>query len=153
MILRAKSLGLGEIEAFPFLDPPSPRAIADGYALLHELGAVDEKRELTGDRTGAGAAAARPARGAHAGRGARRRLPRAGPVIAAALSVQDPRERPLERAAAADEKHARFADESSDFLAYLKLWKVFEGKLEEDLPREFPLDSRACANGATSTSS
>src|SRR5207247_816879 len=48
VILRAKSLGLGEVEAFPFLDPPSPRAIADGYALLAELGAVDEKQDLTG---------------------------------------------------------------------------------------------------------
>src|SRR4029453_13375080 len=58
-------------------------------------------------------------------------------VIAAALSVQDPRERPLERAAAADEKHARFADESSDFLAYLKLWKVFDGKMEKTCRESF----------------
>ncbi|MGQ0547870.1 MAG: ATP-dependent RNA helicase HrpA [Betaproteobacteria bacterium] len=124
VILRAKSLGLGEVESFPFLDPPSPRAIADGYALLQELGAVDEARNLTGighelarlpldPRLARMLVAAREERCLAQVR-----------VIAAALSVQDPRERPLERASAADERHARFADERSDFLALLKLWKL-----------------------------
>src|SRR5207237_10102787 len=58
-------------------------------------------------------------------------------IIAAALSVQDPRERPLERTAAADERHAKFADERSDFLAFLKLWKVFDGKLEKACRENF----------------
>ncbi|HXM82290.1 MAG TPA: ATP-dependent RNA helicase HrpA [Burkholderiales bacterium] len=131
VILRAKSLGLGEVEAFPFLDPPAPRAIADGYALLAELGAVDERNELTDiggelarlpldPRVGRMLVAARA-------EGCLEQLL----VIAAALSVQDPRQRPLEHAAAADERHARFADERSDFLAYLKLWKVFDAKLEK----------------------
>ena len=72
-------------------------------------------------------------------------------VIAAALSVQDPRERPLEQAAAADERHARFADERSDFLAFLKLWKLLgRAELAAAMPRQFPLATRACANGATS---
>jgi len=137
VILRAKSLGIGEIETFPFLDPPSPRAIADGYALLHELGAVDEEKSLT--EIGAELARLpldpRVARMLVAARaeGCLEQVL----VIAAALSVQDPRERPLERAAAADEKHARFADESSDFLAYLKLWKVFEGKMEKTCRENF----------------
>src|SRR5216684_497048 len=137
VILRAKSLGLGEVADFPFLDPPIPRAIADGYALLAELGAVDERNELT----------------AIGGELARLPLdPRVGRmlvaaraegcleqvlIIAAALSVQDPRERPHERAAAADERHAKFADERSDFLAFLKLWKVFDGKLEKTCRENF----------------
>jgi len=124
VILRAKSLGLGEVEAFPFVDPPSPRAIVDGYELLTELGAVDEQRNLTGvghelaklplDPRVARMLVAARAEGCLA------QLR----IIAAALSVQDPRERPMERAAAADERHARFADEQSDFLSLLKLWKL-----------------------------
>jgi ATP-dependent helicase HrpA len=126
VILRAKSLELGEVEAFPFVDPPSPRAIADGYDLLIELGAVDEKRELT--EIGAELARLpldpRVARMLVAAR--EERCLAQVRIIAAALSVQDPRERPLERAAAADERHARFADEQSDFLAFLKLWKLHD---------------------------
>ncbi len=124
VILRAKSLGLGEVETFPFLDPPSPRAIADGYDLLGELGGVDEKKDLT--QIGAELAKLpldpRVARMLVAAReeGCLAQVR----IIAAALSVQDPRERPLERAAAADERHARFADEQSDFLSLLKLWKL-----------------------------
>jgi ATP-dependent helicase HrpA len=124
VILRAKSLGLGEVETFPFLDPPSPRAIADGYELLGELGAVDENKDLT--QTGAELAKLpldpRVARMLVAAReeGCLAQVR----IVAAALSVQDPRERPLERAAAADERHARFADEQSDFLSLLKLWKL-----------------------------
>jgi ATP-dependent helicase HrpA len=137
VILRAKSLGIGEIETFPFLDPPSPRAITDGYDLLHELNAIGEKRELTGvgrelARLPLDPRVARMLVAARA-EGCLEQVM----VIAAALSVQDPRERPLERAAAADEKHARFADESSDFLSYLKLWKVFEGKLEKTCRENF----------------
>ncbi len=125
VILRALSLNLGKVEEFPFLDPPSPRAIADGYALLHELGAVDEENTLTDTgrelarlpldpRVGRMLVAARE-------EGCLEQML----VIAAALSVQDPRDRPLDKAAAADERHAKFADQRSDFLAYLKLWKAF----------------------------
>ena len=125
VILRALSLNLGKVEDFPFLDPPSPRAIADGYALLNELGAVDEENALTDTgrelarlpldpRVGRMLVAAR-------GEGCLEQML----VIAAALSVQDARDRPQEKAAAADERHAKFADERSDFLAYLKLWKEF----------------------------
>src|SRR5256712_2998731 len=137
VILRAKSLGLGNVEEFPFLDPPAPRAIADGYALLTELGAVDERNELTqlggelarlplDPRVGRMLVAARA-------EGCLEQLL----VIAAALSVQDPRERPLERATAADERHAKFADERSDFLAFLKLRKLFDGKLEKACRENF----------------
>jgi ATP-dependent helicase HrpA len=126
VILRAKSLGLGEVEAFPFVDPPSPRAIADGYALLAELGAVDENQQLTkiGSELARLPLDPRVARMLVAAReeGCLREVR----IIAAALSVQDPRERPMERAAAADERHARFADEQSDFLSFLKLWKLHD---------------------------
>jgi ATP-dependent helicase HrpA len=137
VILRAKSLGIGDIETFPFLDPPSPRAIADGYGLLNELGAVDEEKELTevGKELARLPLDPRVARMLVAARteGCLEQLL----VIAAALSVQDPRERPLERAATADERHARFADESSDFLSYLKLWKLFEGRMEKSCRENF----------------
>jgi ATP-dependent helicase HrpA len=126
VILRAKSIGLGEVETFPFLDPPSPRAIADGYDLLAELGAVDDERKLTpiGNELARLPLDPRVARMLVAAR-AERCLAQVH-IIAAALSVQDPRERPLARAAIADERHARFADEQSDFLAFLKLWKLQE---------------------------
>jgi ATP-dependent helicase HrpA len=137
VILRAKSLGLGNVEEFPFLDPASPRAIADGYALLAELGAVDDANELTSlgrelARLPLDPRVARMLVAARAEGCLEQVL-----VIAAGLSVQDPRARPLERAAAADERHAQFAHERSDFLSYLKLWNLFEGKLEKACRENF----------------
>ena len=131
VILRAKSLGLDDVETFPFLDPPGPRAIADGYALLSELNAVTEDRRLTeiGRELARLPVDPRVARMLVAAR--EERCLAQVRVIAAALSVQDPRQRPLEKAGAADERHARFADERSDFLSFLKLWELFEGKLEK----------------------
>jgi ATP-dependent helicase HrpA len=126
VILRAKGLGLDDIENFPFLDPPNPRAVADGYGLLQELNAVDEGKSLTqvGRELSKLPLDPRVARMLVAARdeGCLDQVL----IIAAALSVQDPRERPLERSAAADERHAGFADERSDFLAFLKLWKLQE---------------------------
>src|SRR5258706_237636 len=120
VILRAKSLGLAAVEEFPFLDAPAPRAIADGYALPDELGAIDEAKALTdiGRELARLPLDPRVARMLVAARteGCLAQVL----VIAAALSVQDPRERPMERAAAADERHARFADERSDFLGFRK---------------------------------
>ena len=132
VILRMKSLGLGAIEDFPFIDPPAPRAIQDGYALLAELGAVDEANELTD--TGRQLAKlpvdpriARMVLAARSENALREVL-----VIAAALSVQDPRERPAERAGAADEAQKRFDDEKSDFMSWLKVWKFFEEALRHE---------------------
>ncbi len=127
VILRALGLNLGKVEDFPFLDPPSARAVTDGYDLLAELGAVDDARQLT--ETGRELARLpldpRVARMLVAAReeGCLEQML----VIAAALSLQDPRERPHEKAAAADERHAKFADERSDFLSCLKLWKAYGG--------------------------
>jgi ATP-dependent helicase HrpA len=137
VILRAKSLGLAAVEEFPFLDAPAPRAIADGYALLDELGAIDDAKALTdiGSELARLPLDPRVARMLVAARteGCLAQVL----VIAAALSVQDPRERPMERAAAADERHARFADERSDFVGFLKLWRLFEGKLEKSCRENF----------------
>ena len=130
VILRMKSLGLSAIEDFPFIDPPIPRAIQDGYALLAELGAVDEGNELT--ETGKQLAKlpvdpriARMVLAARSENALREVL-----VIASALSVQDPRERPADRAGSADEAQKKFDDEKSDFLSWLKLWKFFEEGLQ-----------------------
>ncbi|HJW27114.1 MAG TPA: ATP-dependent RNA helicase HrpA [Rhodocyclaceae bacterium] len=130
VILRMKSLRLTEVESFPFIEPPPPKAIADGYALLQELGALDDDNQLT--QVGQGLARLpldpRIARIIVAGRdeGCLREVL----VIAAALSVQDPRERPQERQQAADERHKKFADEKSEFLSWLKLWDWYRHEHE-----------------------
>ncbi|MBE0619773.1 MAG: ATP-dependent RNA helicase HrpA [Burkholderiales bacterium] len=129
VILRMKSLHLGEVEDFPFLDPPLPKAISDGYGLLAELGAVDEANALTEvgrqlARLPLDPCIARMILAAKTEGSLAEVL-----IIAAALSLQDPRERPMERAGAADTAQAKFDDEKSDFLAYLKLWKFYQEAL------------------------
>jgi ATP-dependent helicase HrpA len=150
-ILRMSALELGEIADFPFIEPPTPRMIADGYQLLAELGAISEKdaSHSKGEEP-----IALPASGGKLEEGGLHQLTPLGHelaklpldpkiarlllagrqyhclteilIIASALSVQDPRERPLDRQEAADAAHKRFADERSDFLAYLKLWAWHE---------------------------
>ncbi|MFN0162964.1 MAG: ATP-dependent RNA helicase HrpA [Burkholderiales bacterium] len=131
VILRMKSLKLGEIESFPFLEAPPGRAIADGVQLLQELGALDEAGALTTT----GRELAQLPLDPRVGRmilGARDTGALAEVlVIAAALSVQDPRDRPLERQEAADQAHARFRDEKSDFLGMAKLWQFFDEARDE----------------------
>ncbi|WP_226418530.1 ATP-dependent RNA helicase HrpA [Dechloromonas denitrificans] len=130
VILRMKSLRLTDVESFPFIEPPPPKAIADGYALLQELGALDEENVLTpigqslaklplDPRIGRMLVAARDL-------GCLKEVM----VIAAGLSAQDPRERPQERQQAADEKHKLFADEKSEFLSWWKLWNWFQNAVE-----------------------
>ncbi|HEX5612626.1 MAG TPA: ATP-dependent RNA helicase HrpA [Burkholderiales bacterium] len=125
VILRALTLDLGKVEEFPFVDPPAPRAIADGYGLLAELGAVDDDHALTqiGRELAQLPLDPRVSRMLVAAR--EERCLEQMLVIAAALSIQDPRERPMDMAAAADARHAAFDDERSDFVAYWKLWKAF----------------------------
>ncbi|WP_175920295.1 ATP-dependent RNA helicase HrpA [Burkholderia pyrrocinia] len=126
VILRMKSLHLTAIESFPFLEPPPGRAIADGYQLLNELGAVDDDNALTplgrelarlplDPRVGRMILAARDQQSL-----------REVLIIASALSVQDPRDRPIEAQEQADQAHRRFADERSEFLQWLKIWAWFE---------------------------
>jgi ATP-dependent helicase HrpA len=125
VILQMATQGLGDIEAFPFIDAPDPRYIRDGYKLLQELGAVDSGRAVTSlgrrlARLPVDPRLARMLLAAHENGCLSEVL-----VIVAVLEAADPRERPLEHAQAADEKHALFADSRSDFLAYLKLWQAF----------------------------
>ncbi len=128
VILRMGSLGLGAVEDFPFLDAPPPRLISDGYQLLTELGAVDEAKGLTP----LGRELARLPLDPKIGRmilAARDQGCLAEVLaVASALSVQDPRERPEERAGSADQAHALFAakDAGSEFLWYWKLWQAFD---------------------------
>jgi len=126
VILRMKSLGLGAVEDFPFLEAPPRKAIADGYALLSELGAVDDANGLTA----IGHELARLPLDPRVGRmilEARVRQSLAEVlVIAAALSGQDVRDRPLDQAQTADQRHKPFDDEKSEFMGTLKLWKWIE---------------------------
>jgi ATP-dependent helicase HrpA len=126
VILRMSALELGEISEFPFIEPPTPRMIADGYQLLAELGAIDEARQLTklGHELAKLPLDPKIARLLLAGR--QYHCLTEILIIASALSVQDPRERPLDRQEAADAAHKRFADARSDFLPYLKIWAWFE---------------------------
>jgi ATP-dependent helicase HrpA len=125
VILKMAALGLGQVEAFPFVDPPDLRYIRDGYKLLLEFGAVDEQQRLT--RLGRQIARLpidpRLARMVLAARD--RHCLSEVLVIVSALEVVDPRERPMDQAQAADEKHALFKDSKSDFLSYLNLWRVY----------------------------
>lgn len=127
VILRMRALRLGEVEDFPFLEPPDTRLINDGYQLLFELGALDAERELTGTGRLLHRLPVDPRLGrmllAAAGTGCLDAVL----VIAAVLSVQDPRERPVEARQAADEAHAEWQDGRSDFMAWLTLWDRFSG--------------------------
>ena len=122
VILRMKSLNLGGVEEFPFLQPPLPRMIADGYQLLDELGAVDEGKQLTTVGRELARLPLDPKIGRMIISGRDQGALREVLIIAAALSVQDVRDRPAERAASADQAHAKWKDEKSEFLSYLKLW-------------------------------
>ena len=130
VILRMKSFKIGSIENFPFLEPPLPRMIADGYQLLAELGAVDDSNALTsiGWRLARFPIDPRIARMILAAK--EENCLSEVLIIASALSVQDPRDRPFERQEAADRVHQRFQDERSDFLSHLKLWDFFEDLLK-----------------------
>jgi len=129
VILRMKSLHLGGVEEFPFLERPSGRAIADGYQLLTELGAVDEANELTPMGTELARLPLDPRVGRMILEARTRSALEEVLVIAAALSVQDVRDRPMEAQTQADQAHVKFDDEKSEFSGYLKLWKwINDGK-------------------------
>ncbi|MDQ4084272.1 MAG: ATP-dependent RNA helicase HrpA, partial [Actinomycetota bacterium] len=127
VILQMTSLGLGDVEAFPILDPPDHRQSRDGVQLLHELGALDPdahdpRKRLTRLGRRLVQIPVDPRLGRMLLEADRLGCLREVLVIVSALAIQDPRERPVERQQAADESHARFADPGSDFSAYLNLW-------------------------------
>ena len=123
VILRMKSLHLGIVEDFPFLERPSGRAIADGYQLLNELGAVDDANELTPLGQELSRLPLDPRVGRMLLEARSREALDEALVIASALSVQDVRDRPMEAQQQADAAHQKFDDEKSEFTGYLKLWK------------------------------
>ncbi|MBZ0093299.1 MAG: ATP-dependent RNA helicase HrpA, partial [Sulfuricellaceae bacterium] len=140
VILRMKTLGLADIEDFPFLEPPDSRAITDGFKLLEELGAVDEGRKLTDTGRQLGKLPIDPRIGRMILEAVKRNCLSEVLVIAAALSVQDPRDRPMERQQAADQAHRRFADEQSDFLAFQHLWTFYDEALKHQKSKRKLMD-------------
>jgi ATP-dependent helicase HrpA len=132
VILQTLALNLGAIEEFPFLDPPKPGVIRDGYRTLFELGAIDAENRLTDlgrqlARLPVDPRIGRMIVAAHSEKCLNEVL-----VIAAALEVLDPRERPIDKQQAADEAHAKFQHPESDFLSYLAIWDFFH-KLKREL--------------------
>ena len=126
VILRMKALKLGTVEQFPFLEAPPKKAIADGYALLDELNAVDDDNELTPIGRELSRLPLDPRVGRIILEARDRQALSEVLIIAAALSGQDARDRPMEAAQAADERHKKFDDERSEFVGYLKLWNWIE---------------------------
>jgi len=131
VILQMRALGLGNIEDFAFLDPPDPRFVKDGYRLLRELGAVDERQAIT--RLGRQIARfpVDPVFGRMILAAGQLGCLREVLVITSGLSIQDPRERPTEAREAADARHAELAHKDSDFLSLLRLWELWRGKSRE----------------------
>lgn len=123
VILQMAALQLGDIENFPFLDPPDRRSVRDGVQLLQELGAFDQQGAITDLGRRLARLPVDPRLGRMILQSQAEGCVREVLVLAAALTIPDPRERPSDREEAARQKHARFADESSDFLSYLNLWR------------------------------
>jgi len=131
VILQMISLGFGDIEAFPFLQPPDSRGVKDGLDLLRELRAVDTAGTITKTGKQLTRLPIDPRLGRMVLEAGRQGVGREVIAVVSALSIQDPRERPLEKRAHADQLHARFADPTSDFLTLLNLWNHIEDKQDE----------------------
>jgi ATP-dependent helicase HrpA len=131
VILQMKALNLGDIQDYPFLDPPDYKAIRDGFQTLHELGAIDEHNQITPLGLELSRLPIDPRIGRMILAAREENCLREVLIIAAALSVQDPRDRPMDKQEMADAAHAQFRDESSDFLAYLKLWEWYHERSRE----------------------
>ena len=134
VILQTKTLRLGKLEDFPLLDPPRPEAIREGIRTLIELGAIDEHHELTEIGWALGRMPVDPRVGRIILAAEENGVLAEVLPIAAALEIQDPRDRPPDKRQAADEAHSQFADSRSDFLSYLRLWRYYE-QARSDLSR------------------
>ncbi len=130
VILRMKAYQLGDIESFPFVNPPPPAAIDGGYRLLQELGALDEARQLTPLGEDLSRLPIDPTLGRMLLQSQHEHATHELLIIAAGLSIQDPRERPADKKDAAAAAHKRFADPQSDFLALLKIWNAVHEEWE-----------------------
>ncbi|WP_051966794.1 ATP-dependent RNA helicase HrpA [Kitasatospora mediocidica] len=136
VILQMTAAGLGDIAAFPFLDPPDSRNIKDGVSLLHELGALDpnekdHRKRLTPLGRKLAQLPVDPRLARMVLEADKNGCVRDVMVIAAALSIQDPRERPTEKRQVADERHRRFSSDTSDFLSYLAMWRYVREQQKE----------------------
>jgi len=148
VILQMTALGLGDVESFPFVEPPDRRTVADGVTLLEELGALQPDRPASDRRlTPLGRRLARlpldPTLGRMVLEAERNRCVHEMMVIAAGLSIQDPRERPLGREEQAGQLHARFRVPGSDFLGYLALWDHVEQRQRELSSSRFRREAKA----------
>ncbi|WP_457665908.1 ATP-dependent RNA helicase HrpA [Thiolapillus sp.] len=137
VILQMKMLGFGDIEKFPFIDPPDSRQIKDGYRVLEEIGAVDGLGRITQLGRKLARLPVDPRIARILLEAAQTHALREMLVIAAALSVQDPRDRPMDKRQQADEAHTLFVNEESDFLGFLELWKFVEEKRRHLTQRKF----------------
>lgn len=134
VILQTLALKLGAIDEFPFLDPPRTDAVRDGYKTLFELGATDQHRRLTPIGRQLSRLPVDPRVGRMILAADENQCLEEVLIIAAGLEIQDPRDRPADKAEAADECHAQFADPSSDFFGLLRLWDFYH-HLKETLSR------------------
>ncbi|SPZ61398.1 ATP-dependent RNA helicase HrpA [Serratia quinivorans] len=147
VILQMTSLGLGDIAAFPFVEAPDKRNILDGVRLLEELGAIKTADNGHYQLTAQGRQLAQlpidPRLARMVLEAQKSGSVREVMIITAALSIQDPRERPMDKQQASDEKHRRFADKDSDFLAYVNLWDWLKEQQKEHSSSQF---RRLCRN-------
>ncbi len=130
VILRMLALKLGDVHAFPFLDPPTPQAIRDGFQLLAELGAIDRERRLTGRGRDMARLPVSPTVSRMLLQARQEGVLQEVLVIASAISIQDPRVRPLDQQEKADAEHRKFRDRSSDFLTLLNIWEAYHRTFE-----------------------
>ena len=129
VILRMAALRLGDINDFPFIEAPSSRLVTDGYQLLQELGAVDSHRKITETGLQLARLPLDPRVGRMILAAKHESCLKEILIIASVLSMQDPRERPMDKREAADNAHTKFAGEGSDFMSYLKLWDFYDNAL------------------------
>lgn len=130
VILRMKAFHLGDIETFPFVQPPTPAAITSGYNLLHELGALDKQREMTQMGHKLARLPIDPTLGRMLLQAQQEHATHELLIIAAGLSIQDPRERPLDKQTQAEAAHKRFNSPISDFLTLLRIWDAVHDEWE-----------------------
>ncbi|HZZ97276.1 MAG TPA: ATP-dependent RNA helicase HrpA [Jatrophihabitantaceae bacterium] len=143
VLLQMAALRIGDVEQFPFLDPPDRRSVRDGIALLQELGAFDSSARITDIGRRLAQLPVDPRLGRMILQAQQEGCVREILVVAAALSIPDPRERPSDAEEAARQKHARFADEHSDFIGYLNLWKYVQSQRKELSGNQFRRMCRA----------
>jgi len=137
VILQMLHMRIGDVRDFPFVDPPDSRLISDGFKLLEEIKAVNPRGEITNSGRSLSSLPLDPRLGAALLEGARRHCLKEVLIIAAALSIQDPRDRPSDKKQLADAEHRRFNDAHSDFVMYVNLWEYLEDQRQQLSQNQF----------------